>query len=547
LNNLPTTHNPQLTTLNPPPPNSLPLPSETEIMKSDRRRGGKPSTGKSGWKKPDGTPLRKRKGEFFPDEEIDRLKKKHSRSGEGGFDRKPSSDKPVRDRNEENDGKSRKFDSREPRPSRTDKDRGEKRSYDKSDRPRGDRDRNDDSRPRKFDSRSENDRREKRSFDKSDRPRGDRERNDDSRPRKFDSRSDNDRREKRSFDKSDHPRGDRDRNDDSRPRKFESRPDNDRREKRSFDKSDRPRGDRDRNDDSRPRKFESRPDNDRREKRSFDKSDRPRGDRRGDSSGFGKKSFRPGSGGRSFKSSKTVSSADGTIRLNRYIANAGICSRREADDLITAGVISINGEIVTELGTKVQPGDVVKFHEQTLRAEKNVYVLLNKPKDYITTTDDPGERKTVMNLVRDACRERIFPVGRLDRNTTGLLLLTNDGDLTRKLTHPSSNIKKLYQVELDRNLEFADMEKTVEGVELEDGVAMFDEIQYASPDDKKVIGVELHSGKNRIVRRVFEALGYQVRKLDRTIFAGLTKKDLPRGRWRMLTEAEVNTLKMLKK
>jgi 23S rRNA pseudouridine2605 synthase len=482
-------------------------------MKSDRRRGGKPSTVKSGWKKPDGTPLRKRKGEFFPDEEIDRLKKKHSRSGEGGFDRKPSSNKPVRDRNEENDGKSRKFDSREPRPSRTDKDRGEKRSYDKSDRPRGDRDRNDDSRPRKFES-----------------------------------RPDNDRREKRSFDKSDRPRGDRDRNDDSRPRKFESRPDNDRREKRSYDKSDRPRGDRDRNDDSRPRKFDSRPDNDRREKRSFDRSDRPRGDRRGDSSGFGKKSFRPGSGGRSFKSSsKTVSSADGTIRLNRYIANAGICSRREADDLITAGVISINGEIVTELGTKVQPGDVVKFHDQTLRAEKNVYVLLNKPKDYITTTDDPAERKTVMNLVRDACKERIVPVGRLDRNTTGLLLLTNDGDLTRKLTHPSSNIKKLYQVELDRNLEFADMEKTVEGVELEDGVAMFDEIQYASPDDKKVIGVELHSGKNRIVRRVFEALGYQVRKLDRTIFAGLTKKDLPRGRWRMLTEAEVNTLKMLKK
>lgn len=174
-----------------------------------------------------------------------------------------------------------------------------------------------------------------------------------------------------------------------------------------------------------------------------------------------------------------------------------------------------------------------------------VYVLLNKPKDFITTTDDPAERKTVMNLVEDACRERIYPVGRLDRNTTGLLILTNDGELTKKLTHPSYNIKKVYQVELDRNLTAADMKAIGEGVELEDGLAQVDEIAYASPDDKSVIGVELHSGRNRIVRRIFESLGYQVKKLDRTVFAGLTKKDLPRGRWRLLTEMEVNMLKMV--
>ncbi|MFM7766520.1 MAG: pseudouridine synthase, partial [Bacteroidota bacterium] len=236
----------------------------------------------------------------------------------------------------------------------------------------------------------------------------------------------------------------------------------------------------------------------------------------------------------------------GAIRLNRFIANAGICSRREADELIEAGVISINGEVVTELGTKVMAGDEVRFHDRVLRTERMVYVLLNKPKDYITTTDDPGDRKTVMNLVHDACKERIFPVGRLDRNTTGLLLLTNDGDLTKKLTHPSSNIAKVYQVELDKNLTIADMKRASEGVELEDGEVAFDNIEYASPDDKKIVGVELHSGKNRIVRRIFEELGYEVKKLDRTVFAGLTKKDLPRGRWRFLTELEVNGLKMMK-
>jgi 23S rRNA pseudouridine2605 synthase len=233
------------------------------------------------------------------------------------------------------------------------------------------------------------------------------------------------------------------------------------------------------------------------------------------------------------------------IRLNKYISNSGICSRREADDMITAGVISVNDEIITRLGTKISPTDVVKYNNETLRRERNVYVLLNKPKDYITTVDDPEKRNTVMELVADACKERIYPVGRLDRNTTGVLLFTNDGELTKKLTHPSSNIKKVYHVELDRNVKAVDLDKIAGGIELEDGMAYVDAVAYDDPVDKSHIGIELHSGKNRIVRRIFETLEYEVRKLDRVYFAGLTKKDLPRGRWRFLTEMEVSSLKML--
>jgi 23S rRNA pseudouridine2605 synthase len=233
------------------------------------------------------------------------------------------------------------------------------------------------------------------------------------------------------------------------------------------------------------------------------------------------------------------------VRLNKYIANSGTCSRREADELITAGVISINGEVVTELGTKVKPGDQVRYNGELMSTEKLVYVLLNKPKDFITTVDDPQERKTVMNLVSKACKERIYPVGRLDRNTTGLLLLTNDGDLTKKLTHPSYNIRKLYSVELDKNLTKEDMSRLSDGIELDDGVVKVDQIAWENPDKKSRVGVELHSGKNRIIRRLFEAMDYNVKKLDRVVFAGLTKRDLPRGRWRLLTEMEVNMLKML--
>ena len=235
---------------------------------------------------------------------------------------------------------------------------------------------------------------------------------------------------------------------------------------------------------------------------------------------------------------------DAPIRLNKFLANAGVCSRREADEFITAGVVSVNGEVVTELGTKVKRSDEIKFHDQPINIEKKVYVLLNKPKDYVTTSDDPQNRKTVMDLVSGACRERIYPVGRLDRNTTGVLLLTNDGDLASKLTHPKFLKKKIYHVYTDKNVTAADMRQIAEGITLEDGEIHADAIDYASPTDKKQVGIEIHSGKNRIVRRIFESLGYRVVKLDRVFFAGLTKKNLRRGDWRFLTEQEVNMLRM---
>ena len=232
------------------------------------------------------------------------------------------------------------------------------------------------------------------------------------------------------------------------------------------------------------------------------------------------------------------------IRLNKYLANAGVCSRREADEFIAAGVVKVNGEIVTELGTKVKRSDVVHFHDQQISIEKKVYVLLNKPKDYVTTSDDPQNRKTVMDLVKDACRERIYPVGRLDRNTTGVLLLTNDGELASKLTHPQYLKKKVYHVWLDKNVTAADMRLIADGVTLDDGEIRADAIEYASETDRKQVGIEIHSGRNRIVRRIFESLGYKVLKLDRVFFAGLTKKNVRRGDWRFLTEQEVNMLRM---
>ena len=232
------------------------------------------------------------------------------------------------------------------------------------------------------------------------------------------------------------------------------------------------------------------------------------------------------------------------IRLNKFLANAGVCSRREADEFITAGVVSVNGEVVTELGTKIKRSDVVKFHDEPVSIERKVYVLLNKPKDCVTTSDDPQERRTVMDFVKGACNERIYPVGRLDRNTTGVLLLTNDGDLASKLTHPKYLKKKIYHVYLDKNLTKADMDQIAAGVQLEDGEIHADTISYASDTDKAQVGIEIHSGKNRIVRRIFESLGYKVMKLDRVFFAGLTKKNLRRGEWRYLTEQEVNFLRM---
>ncbi|ARS42755.1 pseudouridylate synthase [Sphingobacteriaceae bacterium GW460-11-11-14-LB5] len=236
----------------------------------------------------------------------------------------------------------------------------------------------------------------------------------------------------------------------------------------------------------------------------------------------------------------------GLIRLNRYISNAGICSRRKADELIAAGIITVNGEAITELGHKVDPAkDLVRYNGELLKREKKVYVLLNKPKDYITTTDDPQERRTVMQLVDKASRERIYPVGRLDRNTTGLLLMTNDGDLADKLSHPKNGITKIYNVELDKALSQGDLNKIAFGLELEDGLIKPDNISYVAGGTKKEIGIQIHSGKNRIVRRIFEHLGYNVEKLDRVVYGNLTKKDLPRGRWRYLEDHELIQIKHL--
>jgi 23S rRNA pseudouridine2605 synthase len=232
------------------------------------------------------------------------------------------------------------------------------------------------------------------------------------------------------------------------------------------------------------------------------------------------------------------------IRLNKYIANAGICSRRQADQYILAGLVSINGKIIDKLGIKVLPGDKVSFNKKIIRDEKKVYILMNKPKDCVTTVDDPAAKFTVMDILGRKFTERVYPVGRLDRNTTGVLLLTNDGELTQKLTHPSYNKKKVYHVFLDKKFTHEAMVKLTKGLVLDDGYIRPDQVNYADNADKSQVGIELHSGKNRIVRRIFEALGYKIVKLDRVYFAGLTKKGLNRGQWRFLTEKEINMLKM---
>ncbi len=234
---------------------------------------------------------------------------------------------------------------------------------------------------------------------------------------------------------------------------------------------------------------------------------------------------------------------DSQMRLNKFLANAGVCSRREADQLIADGKVTVNGNVVTELGTKITPQDIVEYDGKVVATERKCYILLNKPKDYVTTSDDPQKRKTVMDLVKNACQERIYPVGRLDRNTTGVLLLTNDGDLASKLTHPKFIKKKIYHVWTDKPISEEDMQRIADGIELEDGPIHADAVSYVSTTDRKQAGIEIHSGRNRIVRRIFESLGYHVVKLDRVYFAGLTKKNLGRGRWRYLTQEEVNFLK----
>lgn len=248
--------------------------------------------------------------------------------------------------------------------------------------------------------------------------------------------------------------------------------------------------------------------------------------------------------GKSFRSKAPKKNDDGLVRLNKFLANAGVASRRDADVLIQSGAVQVNGVVVTEMGYKIKPTDEVHYGGESVKGERKVYLLLNKPKDCITTTDDPQERKTVMNLVKTACKERIYPVGRLDRNTTGLLLMTNDGEIAARLTHPKYNIKKVYQVTLTKGLKAEDLQQIQDGIELEDGFIKADEIAYLG-EGKKEIGIEIHSGRNRIVRRIFEHLGYDVIKLDRVSFAGLTKKDLPRGKYRFLEPKEVAFLRMI--
>ena len=431
-----------------------------------------------------------------------------------------------------------------------DKPRGERRFDDnRGDRRFGDRKFGD--RPRRrFDDEEHGegrrDDRPHRRFDDDERPR---RRFDDDKPRER--RFHDDERPRRRFDDEDRPRR---RFDEDKPRgerRFDDRPrrrfDDDKPRERRFHDDERPRR---RFDDDRPRR---RFDDEERPRRRFD-DDKPRGgNRRFDDRPRGRRfddEEEPRRGRKGYVREKDPMydrpKATGEIRLNKYLADCGICSRREADDLIKAGCVEVNGEVITTMGYKVKTDDKVVYGGQTLNREKLRYILLNKPKGYITTSDDPYERDTVMELVRDACPERVYPVGRLDKQTTGLQLFTNDGDLAKKLTHPSSEIPKLYHVILDKPLTKNDMLRISEGIELDDGPIAADSIAYDQDDDsKKSIGIELHSGRNRIVRRIFEHLGYEVTKLDRVMFAGLDKYKLPRGEWRFLTDLEVVNLKKI--
>ena len=307
------------------------------------------------------------------------------------------------------------------------------------------------------------------------------------------------------------------------------------RPERSFNRSERG---------ERPERSFNRSERGERTERSFNRPERgERTERRGDSKGGAKRGFASKRDEKPRSYPKyNPNRVTGEIRLNRFISQSGVCSRREADEFILAGVVTVNGQVVTELGTKILPTDEVRFNDEKLQGEKHVYIVLNKPKGYVTSLEDPHADKTVMDLLRDACSERVYPVGRLDKNSLGLLLITNDGDVTRQLTHPSYRKKKIYEVTLDKPLTRADMETLTEGITLEDGDIFADEVAYAS-EDKKTVGVEIHSGRNRIVRRMFEHLGYTVQKLDRVYYAGLTKKNLKRGEWRFLTKDEVMRLK----
>ena len=458
----------------------------------------------------------------------------HRDGDEGGHEERGFGDKPRGERRFDDERGDRRFGERKfgdrPRRRFDDENRGEGR---RDDRPR--RRFDDDERPRR---RFDDERPRERRFHDDDRPR--RRFDDDERPRR---RFDDDKPRERRFRDDDRPR--RRFDDEDRPRR---RFDDDKSRERRFRDDDRSR--RRFNDDDRPR---PRFDGDDRPRRRFNE-DRPRGGRRFDDDDRPRRRFddeeEPRRGRKGYVREKDPlydrPRATGEIRLNKYLADCGICSRREADDLIKAGCVMVNDEVITTMGYKVKTTDKVVYGGQTLNREKLRYLLLNKPKGYITTSDDPYERDTVMELVKDACHERIFPVGRLDKQTTGLLLFTNDGDLAKKLTHPSSEVPKLYHVILDKPLTKNDMLRISEGIELDDGPIAADSIAYDQDDDsKKSVGIELHSGRNRIVRRIFEHLGYEVTKLDRVMFAGLDKYRLPRGEWRFLTDLEVMNLKKI--
>jgi 23S rRNA pseudouridine2605 synthase len=372
-------------------------------------------------------------------------------------------------------------------------------------------------------------------------PRGERRFNDDDRPRRL--KFEDDERPRRKFNDDERPRRRFNDNEEKPRRRFNDEEDRPRR--RKFEDNEKPR--RKFNDEDRPRrKFN---DEDRPKRRFTKDEEKPRrGSRRFEERHEEEEAPKRGRKGYVREKDPLYDrpAATGDIRLNKYLADCGICSRREADDLIKAGCVTVNGEVITTMGFRVKTNDKVVYGGQTLNREKLRYILLNKPKGYITTADDPEGRETVMELVKGACDERIFPVGRLDKNTTGLLLLTNDGDLAKKLTHPSSEITKLYHVVLNKPLTKNDMLRISDGIELDDGFISADSIAYDEDDEsKKGIGIELHSGRNRIVRRIFEHLGYDVMKLDRVMFAGLDKYKLPRGEWRFLTDKEVAMLKKL--
>src|SRR5574344_1550767 len=466
--------------------------------------------------------------------------------------------------NEDNDRPRRSYNSdNSDRPRRSynsDNNDRPRRSYnsDSSDRPRRSYNSDNNDRPRRSYNNDNNDR-PRRSYDSdnSDRPRRSYNSDNNDRPRRS-YNSDNNDRPRRSYnsDNTDRPRRSYNSDNNDRPRRSYNSDNNDR-PRRSYnnDNNDRPRRSYDNDNNDRPRRSYNNEGDDNRNSRGNGRfNDRNRGGQRFNHSS-NQRSFnqRPRAKGRMAptepdmeQSTASTHAMEGLTRLNKYISNAGVCSRREADNLIAAGAVRVNGEVVTQMGYLVKDGDVVNYGGETLHSEPKRYFLLNKPKDYITTLDDPEERQTVMDLIQGACNERIYPVGRLDRATTGLLLFTNDGDLSKKLTHPSTGVYKVYQVELDRPLEQADMRKMLDGIDLEDGSIAVDDVQYANDGDNQcIVGVQLHSGRNRIVRRIFEYLGYSVEKLDRTVFAGLTKKDLPRGHYRELTQREISFLKMV--